>query len=160
VVLPERWRQWPEAELDAVLTHEREHARRRDPLVQWLAALTRSVFWFHPLAWWLERKLAALAEEACDAAALARGHDPRDYSLYLIEQARAIRKVGARLLPWAPAIDGAALSARIQRLLSGPPAPRVTRRHGLAAGALCTLAITCAPQKVRTMTKSRHGNVL
>src|SRR5262249_21674552 len=36
VVLPGDWQSWPEAKLDAVLTHEREHARRRDPLVQWL----------------------------------------------------------------------------------------------------------------------------
>src|SRR5215813_133198 len=47
VVLPEGWRSWPVAKLDAVLTHEREHVRRRDPLVQWLALLNRAVFWFH-----------------------------------------------------------------------------------------------------------------
>ena len=72
------------------MIHEREHARRRDPLVQWLALLNRCVFWFHPLAWWLERKLAALAEEACDAAVLAGGHAPHDYARYLIEMARSV----------------------------------------------------------------------
>jgi beta-lactamase regulating signal transducer with metallopeptidase domain len=88
VVLPENWSQWPAAQLDAVLAHEHEHARRRDPLFQWLALLNRAVFWFHPLAWWLERRIAALAEEACDAVVLARGHDPRDYSEYLIDITR------------------------------------------------------------------------
>ena len=63
VILPEEWQSWPETKLDAVLTHEREHVRRRDPLVQWLALLNRSIFWFHPLSWWLERKLSDLAEE-------------------------------------------------------------------------------------------------
>ena len=51
VILPEDWPQWPQEKLDAVLTHEREHVLRRDPLVQWLAVFNRAVFWFHPLAW-------------------------------------------------------------------------------------------------------------
>ena len=76
IVLPPNWRDWPAGKLEAVLTHEHEHARRRDPLVQWLALLNRAVFWFHPLAWWLERRISALAEEACDAAVMRRGHDP------------------------------------------------------------------------------------
>lgn len=76
VILPEHWRQWPQAQLDAVLTHEHEHARRRDPLVQWLALLNRALFWFHPVAWWLERHLSALAEEACDNVVLERGTSP------------------------------------------------------------------------------------
>jgi hypothetical protein len=94
VILPECAKEWPQAQLDAVLTHERAHVRRRDPLFQWLALFNRAVFWFHPLAWWLERRISALAEEACDAAVLERGHDPRDYSEYLLELARAVQRAG------------------------------------------------------------------
>jgi hypothetical protein len=50
VILLGCWRQWPREQLEAVLAHEDEHARRRDPLVQWLALLNRAVFWFHPVA--------------------------------------------------------------------------------------------------------------
>ena len=57
VIFPEPWCQWPPAQLDAILTHECEHARRRDSLVQWIALLNRALFWFHPVAWWLERQL-------------------------------------------------------------------------------------------------------
>src|SRR5260370_42206188 len=85
VIFPDHWRQWPQAQLEAVLTHEGEHARRRDSLVQWLALLNRALFWFHPVAWWLERHLSALAEEACDNVALERGHNPREYAEYLID---------------------------------------------------------------------------
>ena len=141
IVLPPNWRDWPAGELDAVLVHEREHVRRRDPLVQWLALLNRALFWFHPLAWWLERKLAALAEDACDAAVLRRGHDPRAYSEYLIDLARAVRRAGARVPVWGAAIDGGGLAARIKRILSGGPAPRLSRRRATAAAALCGLAL-------------------
>ena len=40
-----------------VLAHEGEHARQRDPLIVALALLNRAVFWFHPLAWWLESRV-------------------------------------------------------------------------------------------------------
>jgi beta-lactamase regulating signal transducer with metallopeptidase domain len=39
VILPAQWEQWPRAQLDAVLKHEGEHARRRHPLIQWVALL-------------------------------------------------------------------------------------------------------------------------
>jgi hypothetical protein len=141
VVLPEGWRRWPAAELDAVLTHEREHVRRRDPLVQWLALLNRCVFWFHPLAWWLERKLSALAEDACDAAVLRRGHDPHAYSEYLIELARSVQQAGARVPVWGAAMDGGMLTARIRRIVEGRPAPALSRNRAALAAALCGLTI-------------------
>ena len=50
VILPEHWQEWPPQQLDAVLTHEREHVRRRDPLIHWLALVNRALFWFHPLS--------------------------------------------------------------------------------------------------------------
>ena len=77
VILPETWHEWSSSKLDAVLAHEQAHVRRRDPLVQWLALLNRAVFWFHPIAWWLERRLTALAEQTWDDAVLDRGHNRR-----------------------------------------------------------------------------------
>jgi len=90
VILPARWESWSPSHLDAVLAHEHAHVRRRDPFVQWLALLNRALFWFVPVTWWLERRLSALAEQSCDDAVLARGHDPVDYAEYLLEdKARA-----------------------------------------------------------------------
>ena len=136
-ILPAGWRQWPQAQLDAVLTHEGEHVRRRDPLMQWVALLNRAIFWFHPLAWWLERHLSALAEEACDAAVLTRGHDPYDYSGYLLELARSVGRSGVRVQVAGMAMPGSSLPQRIRQIVSRGPAPQITR-----AGA-CALAIAC-----------------
>ena len=107
LLLPSGWRTWSAAKLDVSLgVREREHIRRRDPLVQWLALLNRCIFWFHPLAWWLERKLAWLAEEACDEAVLAGGHEAHlAYApLHLIEMARSVNETRARLR-WAGAVE-------------------------------------------------------
>ncbi len=139
VILPEGWQEWPAAQLAAVLAHENEHASRRDPLVQFLALLNRALFWFHPLAWWLERHLSALAEEACDAAALAGGHDPFHYSQYLLEMARAVERSGRRLNVLGMAMPGSSLPRRIRRILSGRPAPQVSRARAVCAAGACLL---------------------
>ena len=79
------WVEWEQSKLNAILAHEEEHARRHDSLLQWFALLNRAVFWFHPAAWWLERTLCGLAEEACDNAVLARGHNAHEYAACLVE---------------------------------------------------------------------------
>ena len=150
VILPEEWQCWPEAKLDVVLTHEREHVRRRDPLVQWLALLNRSIFWFHPLSWWLERKLSDLAEEACDVAVLRRGHNPLDYSQYLIDLARSVEQSGGRVSVYGAPITGSRLPGRIRKILDPSPLPLLSRIHSFVAAALClsVLAVfsSCKPE--------------
>lgn len=118
ILLPQDWRRWPATRLAAVLEHERAHACRRDPLVQWLALLNRALFWFHPLAWWLERHLAALAEEACDACVLAGGQAPDLYSEHLLDLARVARQRGP-LPDLGMPLPGSSLPARIAKILGG-----------------------------------------
>ncbi len=127
VILPDGWHAWPQAQLDAVLAHERTHAARRDPLVHALALVNRAVFWFHPLAWWLERRLSALAEEACDANVLAQGHDAREYCGYLLSFARAVQGRGLTIDALGTAMPGAFLGTRLQRILSGMTATKISR---------------------------------
>jgi len=140
IILPISWQQWSEGQLDAVLVHEQSHVVRRDPLVQWLALLNRALFWFHPLAWWLERRLSALAEEACDAAVIERGHDPCDYSAYLLDLTSAVAQAGRRINLCGMALPGSFLAERIRTILeSGRISP--TPRHRLTAAAVaCAMA--------------------
>ncbi len=138
-ILPDNCHDWPRAQLDAVLVHEGEHVRRRDPLVQWLALLNRAIFWFHPLAWWLERHLSALAEEACDAAVLERGHDPHAYTGYLLDLARSVGQSGMRLKAVGMAMPGSSLPQRVRRILSSGPAPRLSRVRALSVALGCIM---------------------
>ena len=139
VILPETWREWSPSKLDAVLTHEHAHVRRRDPLVQWLALLNRAVFWFHPLAWWLERRLSVLAEQTCDDAVLARGHDPHDYSEYLLDTARSLGS-GGRVNLAGAFMPGTFLPQRIRRILDDTSSARVSRARRILAVAACVAA--------------------
>jgi hypothetical protein len=127
ILLPAEWTIWPARQLTVVLAHEEEHARWRDPLVQWLAQLNRALFWFHPLAWWLDRQIATLAEEACDAAVLAQTHDAGAYAESLLEMARTVARQGARIKVLGMAMPGDGLPGRIRRILQETPGPRATR---------------------------------
>jgi len=126
MILPPDSSQWPRGKLDAVRAHEREHARRRDPLWQTAALLNRALFWFHPLAWWLERNISGLAEEACDAAVLAGGCDPYAYSECLLDVARSVQRAGGRIDALGVAMPGAGLDQRIRKLLNSATTPRVS----------------------------------
>jgi beta-lactamase regulating signal transducer with metallopeptidase domain len=99
IVLPQTWRDWDAAKLRAVLAHERAHIRRRDWLIRVASHVNVCIFWFHPMAWWMERELARLAEEACDDAALSELDDREEYAATLIEIARAVC-ADTRVLNW------------------------------------------------------------
>ena len=91
VLLPARLvRSWRSEELDAVLLHELIHLRRRDPAVRALANLLQIVYFFHPLVWWVGRRLAAERERACDDAVVRRLRGGRrayiDSLLRLVEE--------------------------------------------------------------------------
>lgn len=142
VILPKHWREWPRPQLDAILAHEREHACRHDPLVQWLALLNRAVFWFHPAAWWLERNLSALAEQACDDAVLARGHNPRTYAECLIDIARTMASTGRRVNLAGMAMPGTFLPQRIRKIVESGQSPPISRSRIACVSVLCV--ITCS----------------
>jgi beta-lactamase regulating signal transducer with metallopeptidase domain len=84
ILLPSDWREWDVEKLDAVLAHEFSHVVRRDPLTQRISLLYRTIFWFNPVAWWMNWHLAALAEQASDEATLAGGADQNHYARTLL----------------------------------------------------------------------------
>jgi bla regulator protein BlaR1 len=157
IILPESSSDWPQARRNAVLIHEQTHARRRDPLFQWIALLNRALFWFHPLAWWLERQLSRLAEEACDAAVLAHGHDPHDYSETLLDLSRSVELAGRRVSALAMPMPGAFLSQRIRRMLSGAVAPKISRLRLALTIAACAAATAALSSGTLVQAQSKSA---
>ena len=151
VLLPMAWREWPADKLAAVLAHENAHIVRRDALVAFLAQVNRAIFWFHPLAWWLERTLAVTAEHACDEAAAREIGQPRRYAEVLLDMAEAVSARGQRVSWQTIGVDGSGLlGARIDRILKGDAMARMSgaKRVGVALGcaSVLVLAIACRQQ--------------
>ncbi len=120
IVLPRSWKEWPAEKLHAVLVHERAHIERWDARVAFFAQLNRAIFWFHPLSWWLERKLALLAEQACDDAVVRETGEPALYAETLVEIAAAVHRRSGRFSWQGIGVAGnGILQSRIHRLLRG-----------------------------------------
>jgi beta-lactamase regulating signal transducer with metallopeptidase domain len=137
IILPAEWREWSDEKMGAVLAHESAHVRRRDPLVALMAATNKCVFWFHPLAWWLERRLAALAEHAADDAGMAVSPNAESYARIVIEVASRMQKGSSRLIWHAAAMNGPLIARRIRRVMD----PR-TRNHSGRLGVVARVLLT------------------
>ncbi len=117
VILPVGWRTWNANTKRAVLAHEFAHLRRHDTLVSALARLVTCMFWFHPLAWWVSRKISELAELACDAVVLERVDDPAGYSRMLLEFADTVTRAGRRVsLPGLAMAASSGMGRRIDQV--------------------------------------------
>jgi beta-lactamase regulating signal transducer with metallopeptidase domain len=67
-------------QMEAILAHELCHVRRRDNLSAALHMVVESVFWFHPVVWFLGARLAEERERACDEDVIRKGHSPTTYA--------------------------------------------------------------------------------
>jgi beta-lactamase regulating signal transducer with metallopeptidase domain/predicted nucleic acid-binding Zn-ribbon protein len=135
ILLPAYWRNWEQAALAAVIAHEMSHIARRDALTQRLALVHRAIFWFSPLAWWLNRALANAAEEASDEAALAAGADRAFYAETLLGFFAALSE-NSRRVYW----QGVSIAApgqaerRVDRILNWRGAVSMRIGKSLAVG--------------------------
>ncbi|MBP8274766.1 MAG: M56 family metallopeptidase [Acidobacteria bacterium] len=145
IVLPLEWREWSADKLAAVIAHERAHIQRHDPLLRTVAFINRSIFWFHPLAWWLERKLAATAEHACDDAAVRAIGGGQQYAEVLLDMAALVERRGGRVAWEGIGVNGNGLfTARIDRLLRGDGRQRAPFVTKLVVVLACLSAIGAA----------------
>lgn len=115
-----------DGEIEAVLSHELCHIERRDNLVALVHMIVETIFWFHPVVWWIGARLIAERERACDERVVERGACRHAY-------AEGILKVcGFCLrspLPAVPGVGGGSLGTRIERIMHRPasPSPRPVR---------------------------------
>ncbi len=141
ILLPSDWREWDGEKLDAVLAHEFSHVIRRDALTQHISLLYRALFWFNPLAWWMNRHLSALAEQASDEAALSSGADQNHYARTLLGFF-AVLQTTPRRIHWqgvAIARPGQA-EQRLERILAWKGTVTMNLKTSLAV-AILVLAI-------------------
>jgi bla regulator protein blaR1 len=69
-----------DGQLEAVLTHELAHIERRDNLFAAFHMMVETVFWFHPLVWWIGSRMVEERERACDGDVLQSGGDAEAYA--------------------------------------------------------------------------------
>jgi beta-lactamase regulating signal transducer with metallopeptidase domain len=142
ILLPADCNDWTPATQRAVLAHERAHIAGGDFYVLLLSQVNRALFWFNPLAWWLQRRLATLAELASDDAALDALGDAPAYAAVLLDMSRRSGPVLGGVAMARPAT----VHRRIERILalSDRLAPVNTAKRAAYALAVAPLAFATA----------------
>jgi bla regulator protein blaR1 len=126
-------------ELETVIAHEICHVRHRDNASALLQAIVETLFWFHPLVWWIGANLVRERERGCDEEVLTM-LEPTNARSY----ATAILKVGQFCLRSPAAVmagvGGSHLASRIERIMAGS-VRRSSVSTRLALVAIATVAV-------------------
>ena len=120
----------PVDQIEALLAHELAHIRRQDYLVNLVLTAIETMFFYHPLAWWISRQVRREREDCCDDIAA-------EVSGSRLLYARALAELEESRLAFAPALaasDGNLLR-RIRRILG--------RHDSVPPGAGAVISMVC-----------------
>ena len=84
LLLPAEALTWSRERLRVVFLHELAHLRRCDAVTLLIMRATTAMYWFHPLAWSLERIARRECEQACDDLVLTTGTRASEYADHLL----------------------------------------------------------------------------
>ncbi len=128
------------SQFEAVLAHELCHVRRRDNLSSAAHMIVETVFWFHPLVWWIGARLLEERERACDEAVLSLGNEPHDYAEGILNVCKSYLESP---LSCVSGVTGSNLKKRIHAILTGRIAPDLTfaKKLTLATAAITALGV-------------------
>jgi CubicO group peptidase (beta-lactamase class C family)/beta-lactamase regulating signal transducer with metallopeptidase domain len=137
-----------EEETRHLLMHELAHLSRYDDWRLLAHRLIQAILWWHPVVWFINRRLDAERELACDEM-VVEDTSRRDYARTLVRVAEMTSNTTMEL---APGVLRGDLSRRIESLLqmtAGPARLGVRARAGAAAASVLALAVWIAPPTVR-----------
>lgn len=140
VILPASATAWSGTNLRAVLAHELAHVARCDWPMKLLAQALVALYWFHPCAWWVARRMEEEAECACDDRVVAGGAASCDYADCMFQLARTLRASPTPAWSRASTPFHSFLQRRIAMLLE----PSRNRRPlGATSVLLCAFLAAC-----------------
>ena len=128
------------AQLQAVVAHELCHVRNRDNLTAAVHMFVETVFWFHPLVWWIGKRMVEERERACDEEVLRVFTEPRIYADAILSVCRLYTESPLRC---ASGVSGASLRKRIEAIMINRKMRELNsaRRAALCAAGLMAIAI-------------------
>jgi beta-lactamase regulating signal transducer with metallopeptidase domain len=123
-------------EMDAVLLHELAHVLRWDNLTRAAVHALTCVFWFFPLLAWLERRIGAESELACDELVLICGARPQEYLSAIL---KVCRFYFLEPVAGSSNVSGSNLKRRTEYIVSSP----ISKASKVSAGVVSGLLFSC-----------------
>jgi uncharacterized protein (TIGR03435 family) len=124
-------------QLEAIVAHELCHVRSRDNLAAAVHMLVEAIFWFHPMVWWIGRRLVDERERACDEEVLSLGNSPEVYAESILKVCEFYLESP---LDCISGITGSDLRKRIQNIMTN----RAAQKLGAGRKVLLAIAGTAA----------------
>jgi uncharacterized protein (TIGR03435 family) len=126
-------------QFEAVLAHELCHARRQDNLTAAIHMVVETIFWFHPLVWWIRARLVEERERACDDEVLNVVSDARVYAEGILNVCKFYLESP---LVCVAGVTGSNLKRRIEEIMAHRIARKMDfgRKLLLAAAGLAAVA--------------------
>jgi uncharacterized protein (TIGR03435 family) len=115
-------------QLNAVLTHELCHVRRRDNLTSAIHMIAEAIFWFHPFVWWIGARLLDERERACDEEVLRSGSNAQVYAQGILNVCKMYQESPLRCVA---GVTGSDLKKRIESILANPLSYKLNFRRKL-----------------------------
>lgn len=91
VLLPRPARAWDDSQRRMVLLHELAHVRAADWAFNIAGRVACALYWFHPGAWWIARRLRQDCELACDDRVIESGVRRSEYAELLVAAVDRLR---------------------------------------------------------------------
>ncbi|MEL6945097.1 MAG: M56 family metallopeptidase, partial [Bacteroidota bacterium] len=116
ILLPNTSEDWSKEQMKIVLLHELAHIKRQDYLLHLLGLISLSLYWFHPLVWFLQKWQQEEREKACDEYVLKQGISKTNYAESLVNIARHM--LSKKAYRWHSELPMAASSETKKRVLA------------------------------------------
>jgi len=122
----------------AIVAHELCHVRRRDNLAALIPIAVETIFWFHPLVWWLGARLLEERERACDEEVIGQGSNRQVYAEGILNVCKFYLESPVECVS---GVTGSNLKSRIEQIMSNKIARQLScgRKILLASAGIATL---------------------
>jgi beta-lactamase regulating signal transducer with metallopeptidase domain len=140
IVVPAGSAGWPAAKRRYILSHELAHIKRRDGLVEVLAIVAKSVYWFNPFVWLAVKAARIERERDCDDAVLNAGARPSDYAMFLMDIAADLGTPRGPAWQLSTISQGSNLKERIMCILD----PKIDRNRGRRRAGILSCFVVAA----------------
>ena len=142
----------------AIIRHELAHIRRYDLWMNLLQRVIESLLFFHPVVWFISRRVNAEREGCCDDLVVSSGCEPMHYAgalLRMAELCATAQRPGGLALA-ATGDKKPLLERRIERLMNWGNAPRLQLTRAGMAGLLTVLVLLAVvPGVAHTLARAQ-----
>ena len=139
--------------IEPIVAHELAHVMRRDNLLASFHMMVGFAFWFHPVVWWIGRRLIEERERACDEYVLGLGQSASSYAAGILKTCELCI---ASPIVNVTGVTGGHLKKRIERIVDervGAPLNFAER----AAVATVAAVVFAAPIGAGGWAQSQNG---